>query len=44
MTYDLAFLEVSLREWEKLDRNIQAQFKKKLGERLLGMAHVGSQS
>lgn len=34
MTYELAFLEVSLKEWEKLDRNIQAQFKKKLEERL----------
>jgi mRNA-degrading endonuclease RelE of RelBE toxin-antitoxin system len=28
MIYELAFLEVSLKEWEKLDRNIQAQFKK----------------
>lgn len=34
MTYELAFLEVSLREWEKLDRNIQNLFKKKLEERL----------
>ncbi|MGB4812068.1 MAG: type II toxin-antitoxin system RelE/ParE family toxin [Methylophilaceae bacterium] len=34
MTYELAFLEVSLKEWRKLDRNIQAQFKKKLEERL----------
>jgi mRNA interferase RelE/StbE len=34
MTYELAFLEVSLKEWGKLDRNIQAQFKKKLEERL----------
>lgn len=34
MTYKLAFLEVSLREWEKLDRNIQNLFKKKLEERL----------
>ena len=34
MTYELAFLEVSLKEWEKLDRNIKSQFKKKLEERL----------
>ena len=34
MTYELAFLEVSLKEWEKLDRNIKIQFKKKLEERL----------
>lgn len=34
MTYELAFLEISLKEWEKLDRNIKTQFKKKLEERL----------
>ena len=34
MTYELAFLKVSLKEWEKLDRNIKNQFKKKLEERL----------
>jgi len=34
MTYELAFLESALKEWQKLDRNIQAQFKKKLEERL----------
>jgi mRNA interferase RelE/StbE len=34
MTYELAFLEVSLKEWEKLDRNIKTQFKSKLEERL----------
>ena len=34
MNYELAFLEVSLKEWEKLDRNIKTQFKKKLEERL----------
>lgn len=34
MTYELAFLDASLKEWQKLDRNIQAQFKKKLKERL----------
>ena len=34
MTYELAFLEVSLKEWGKLDRNIKNQFKKKLEERL----------
>ncbi|MEI8363580.1 MAG: type II toxin-antitoxin system RelE/ParE family toxin [Betaproteobacteria bacterium] len=34
MNYELAFLDIALKEWEKLDRNIQAQFKKKLEERL----------
>ena len=34
MTYELAFLEVSLKEWETLDRNIKIQFKKKLEVRL----------
>ena len=34
MTYELAFLESAMKEWQKLDRNIQAQFKKKLEERL----------
>ena len=35
MSYDLAFLEVALKEWNKLDNNIQEQFKKKLEERLV---------
>ena len=34
MTYELAFLKVSLKEWEMLDQNIKIQFKKKLEERL----------
>lgn len=34
MTYELSFLDVSLKEWDKLDRNIKSQFKKKLEERL----------
>lgn len=34
MTYELAFLDVALKEWKKLDSNIQGQFKKKLAERL----------
>ena len=34
MTYELAFLDVSLKEWGKLDLNIKTQFKKKLEERL----------
>lgn len=34
MTYELAFLDVALKEWKKLDSNIRGQFKKKLAERL----------
>lgn len=34
MTYELAFLEDALKEWEKLDRTIREQFKTKLAERL----------
>jgi mRNA interferase RelE/StbE len=34
MTYELAFLDVALKEWRKLDANIRDQFKKKLAERL----------
>jgi len=34
MSYELAFLEVSLREWKKLDGSIREQFKAKLAERL----------
>jgi len=34
MTYELAFLEVALKEWGKLDQNTKSQFKKKLTERL----------
>lgn len=34
MTYELAFLEDALKEWEKLDRTIREQFKAKLAERL----------
>lgn len=33
-TYSLEFLPVALREWNKLDSAVAAQFKKKLGERL----------
>ena len=32
--YKLKFLPTALKEWEKLDDSIQAQFKKKLKERL----------
>lgn len=34
MSYELAFLDVALKEWRKLDANIRDQFKKKLAERL----------
>lgn len=34
MTYKLKFLPSALKEWEKLDRPIKDQFKKKLHERL----------
>lgn len=34
MTYKLTFLKSSLKEWENLDHQIKAQFKKKLAERL----------
>lgn len=34
MTYKLKFLPTALKEWKKLDNSIQAQFKKKLSERL----------
>ena len=34
MKYKLKFLPTALREWKKLDNTIQAQFKKKLTERL----------
>ena len=35
MNYKLKFLPSTLKEWKKLDNTIQAQFKKKLKERLL---------
>lgn len=34
MTYKLAFNESALKEWKKLGRTLQVQFKKKLKERL----------
>jgi mRNA interferase RelE/StbE len=34
MTYKLTFLKSALKEWENLDSQIKAQFKKKLAERL----------
>jgi len=34
MTYRLTFKEDALKEWHKLDKTIQNQFKKKLAERL----------
>ncbi len=35
MSYDLAFLDVALKEWRKLDNQTRQQFKAKLEERLL---------
>ena len=32
--YRLAFIPTALKEWKKLDRTVQLQFKKKLTERL----------
>ena len=34
INYDLAFNEDALKEWKKLDRSIQSQFKKQLEKRL----------
>lgn len=34
MSYELEFLPSALKEWQKLDNSIKAQFKKKLKERL----------
>jgi mRNA interferase RelE/StbE len=34
MSYELYFLDEALKEWRKLDPQTQAQFKKKLAERL----------
>jgi len=41
MIYELAFLEIALKEWRKLDENTRGQFKKKLTEWLL-TPHVPS--
>lgn len=34
MSYSLRFHELALKEWKRLDATLQAQFKKKLRERL----------
>ena len=34
MSYELGFLPSALKEWQKLDNSVKAQFKKKLVERL----------
>jgi len=34
MTYELAFFEEALKEWQKLDATVREQFKSKLAERL----------
>lgn len=34
MTYELEFKKQALKEWKKLDASVQAQFKKKLQDRL----------
>jgi mRNA interferase RelE/StbE len=41
MPYELAFLDEALKEWQKLDRPLQCQFKEKLAERLVN-PHVPS--
>jgi mRNA interferase RelE/StbE len=33
-TYELKFLEPAMKEWQRLDATVRAQFKKKLAERL----------
>ena len=33
-SYSLKFIPTALKEWQKLDRTVQLQFKKKLAERL----------
>jgi len=43
MNYRLKFLPTALKEWKKLDNSIQAQFKKKLKERLKSPHVPGSQ-
>ena len=43
MNYKLKFLPTALKEWKKLDRTIQTQFKKKLKERLKSPHIHGSQ-
>lgn len=35
MSYELGFVEAALKEWNKLDSNTRAQFKKKLAERCI---------
>ena len=34
MSYELAFLEEALKEWQKIDATVREQFKTKLAERL----------
>lgn len=41
MSYKLKFLSTALREWKKLDRNIQENFRKKLRDRLIN-PHIKS--
>ena len=41
MTYKLKFIPAALKEWKKLARPIQSQFKKKLEERLTN-PHISS--
>lgn len=43
MNYKLKFIPTALKEWKKLDRSIQLQFKKKLSERLNAPHTLGSQ-
>lgn len=41
-TYELAFLDEALKEWQKLDGSIREQFKNKLAERLENPHVIGS--
>lgn len=43
MSYSLEFKESALKEWQKLDGAIRAQFKKKLAERLIRPRVVSAQ-
>lgn len=42
MIYKLKFLPTALKEWKKLDKSIQTQFKKKLQDRLQQPHVLGS--
>ena len=43
MSYKLKFIPIALKEWKKLDNSTQAQFKKKLRERLENPRNLANQ-